>query len=107
MGSLDKSDLEAIKLMVETTIDEKLSRLPTLEAIKLLVETTIDEKLEEILDDKLGKLPNKEEFYSKMDEVVGELKTVREEQPLQSHRLSNHEDRIQNIESHLGFASNY
>ena len=41
-----------------------------------------------------------------MDEVVGELKTVREEQPLQSEKLSEHEDRIQKIESHLGMSSN-
>jgi len=37
-----------------------------------------------------------------MDEVVGELKTIREEQTLQSHKLSEHEDRIEKIESHLG-----
>jgi len=30
-----------------------------------------------------------------MDEVVGELKTIREEQTLQSHKLSEHEDRIE------------
>ena len=37
-----------------------------------------------------------------MDEVMGELKTIREEQTLQSHKLSEHEDRIEKIGSHLG-----
>ena len=32
-----------------------------------------------------------------MDEVVGELKTIREEQTLQSHKLSEHEDRIEKL----------
>ena len=43
-----------------------------------------DEKLDEKLDDKLRDLPTKDEFYTKMDEVMGELKTIREEQALQS-----------------------
>ncbi len=37
---------------------------------------------------------------------MGELKAIREEQPLQSHKLSEHEDRIEKIESHLGISSN-
>jgi len=37
-------------------------------------------------------------FFGKMDEVMGELKTIREEQTVQSHQLSNHEDRIATLE---------
>lgn len=33
---------------------------------------------------------------------MGELKTIREEQTLISHRVSNHEDGIEKIESRLG-----
>ena len=84
MATLDNDDLKALKDMIEVTFEEKL-----------------DEKL----DEKLSHLPTKDEFYTKMDEVVGELKTIREEQPLQSHRLSDHEDRIQKIELHLGISS--
>ena len=50
-------------------------------------------------------LPTKDEFYGKMDEVVGELKAIREEQSVQSQHLSDHEDRIQKIESHPGVSS--
>jgi hypothetical protein len=41
-----------------------------------------------------------------MDEVMGELKTIREEQTLLSHRISDHEDRIEKIETHVGISSN-
>ena len=61
------------------------------------IEKIVDEKIEE----KTRNLPTKDEFFGKMDEVMGELKAIREEQPLQSHRLSNHEDRITVIEEKL------
>jgi hypothetical protein len=50
-----------------------------LDAIRDLIEVTIDEKLDQKLDEKLRFLPTKDDFYSKMDEVMGELKTIREE----------------------------
>jgi hypothetical protein len=36
---------------------------------------------------------------------LGELKTIREEQAIQSQHLSDHEDRVQKMESHLGISS--
>jgi hypothetical protein len=77
-----------------------------IKAIKTLIEVTFDEQFDERLDEKLSHLPTKDEFYTKMDEVMGELKTIREEQAIQGHQLSNHEDRIEKIESHLGMPSN-
>jgi hypothetical protein len=65
---------------------------------KGLMEVTIDEVIEE-------KLVTKDEFYTKMDEVMGELQTIREEQTLQSHQLSDHSDRIEKIEAHLDMTS--
>lgn len=38
------------------------------------IETTIDERL----DEKIKFLPSKNEFFEKMDEVIGELKEIRE-----------------------------
>ena len=87
MATLDNDDLKAIKDLMQVTIEEA-------------IETKLVTKKE------MSHLPTKDEFYTKMDEVVGELKTVREEQPLQSDKLSEHEDRIQKIESHLGMSSN-
>jgi hypothetical protein len=88
MAKLDSDDLKAIKGLIEVTVDE------VIEAKGLVTKEDISH------------LPTKDEFYTKMDEVMGELKTIREEQPLQSHRLSEREDRIQKIESHLGISSN-
>ena len=48
----------------------------------------IERVLDEKLDEKLKNLPTKNEFFSKMDEVMGELKTTREEQTTLSHQLS-------------------
>lgn len=47
----------------------------------------------------------KDDFYAKLDEVMGELKTIREEQALQSQHLSDHDDRLEKNESHLGMSS--
>ena len=88
MATLDNDDLKALKDLMEVTIEEAIET-------KGLV-TKKD----------LSHLPTKDEFYTKMDEVMGELKAIREEQPLQSHKLSEHDDRIEKIESHLGISSN-
>ena len=38
----------------------------------------IEELIDEKLDEKIKLLPTKGEFFSKMDEVMGELKAIRE-----------------------------
>ena len=87
MGKLDHSDLKAIKNLIEVTVDEVI------------------EKREVVTKSDLSHLPTKDDFYEKMDEVMGELKTIREEQTLISHQVSDHEDRIQKIETNLGMSS--
>ena len=87
MAKLDSEDLKAIKDLVELTIEDVI------------------ERKELVTKSDLSHLPTKDEFYTKMDAVMGELKTIREEQTLLSHRVSNHEDRIEKIESHLDFPS--
>jgi predicted nuclease with TOPRIM domain len=61
------------------------------------IEKLIDEKL----DEKLKFLPTKDEFFSKMDEVMGELKSMREEMVLASGRLSEQSDQIEDHESRI------
>lgn len=58
----------------------------------------IERVLDEKLDEKLKNLPTKDEFFSKMDEVMGELETIREEQTILSHQVSNHENRLKTLE---------
>ena len=84
MATLDNDDLKAIKALIEVTIDKK----------------------ELAVKEHMSHLPTKDEFYGKMDEVMGELKTIRDEQALQSQRLSDHDDRIEKVESYLGISSN-
>ncbi len=83
--SLTQSDLKNIKNLFKTVLDE-------------------DETLARKVD--ISHLPSKNEFYNKMDEVVGELKVIREEQPILSHQLANHEDRIDKIEKKLNIKAN-
>lgn len=87
MAVLDGNDLKAIKDLIEVAVDEVI------------------EKRELVTKSDLSHLPTKDEFFGKMDEVMGELKTIREEQALQSQHISDHNDRIEKIESHLGLTS--
>lgn len=63
------------------------------------------DQIEEIMDEKFNEafknLPTKDEFFSKMDEVMGELKDKREEETILSNQVSDHENRIQNLENSL------
>ena len=70
MATLDNDDLKAIKALIEVTIDEK----------------------ELVTKNDISHLPTKDEFYGKMDEVMGELKAIREEHALQSQHLRDHDD---------------
>ena len=58
----------------------------------------IEGLLDEKLDEKIKILPTKEEFFSKMDEVMGELGTIREEQTVLSHQVADHENRLKSLE---------
>ncbi len=72
-----------------------------LKNIKSLIKITIDEDETLVRKDDLKHLPTKNEFYDQMDEIMGELKAIREEQTVQSFRLTNHEDRVGVIEKKL------
>jgi hypothetical protein len=87
MAKLDSEDLKAIKDLIEVTVEDVI------------------ERKELVTKSDISHLPTKDEFYTKMDEVIGELKTIREEQTLISRGLSDHGDRIEKIESHLGMST--
>lgn len=50
-----------------------------LKKIKTLVEDVVDTKIDEKLNDKIGRLPTKTEFYEETDKIMKELKITREE----------------------------
>lgn len=83
--SLTTNDIKLIKDVVKITIDEEL-----------------DVKLDEKLDEKLGSLPTKKEFFEQTDKLMKELKNMREEHTMLSHRVyEKHEPRISKIEKKL------
>ena len=86
MAKLDPDDLKAIHNLIEVTVDEVI------------------ERKELVTKGDLSLLPTKDDFYNKMDEVMGELKTIREEQIMLSHQVSDHAARIEKVETHLGFS---
>jgi len=51
--------------------------------------------LSDLIDEKTKQLPTKEEFFTKMDEVMGELKSNREEQMVQVGIISEHSDQLE------------
>ena len=81
-----------------------------LKKIKILLDDAIETQIDAKLDEKIGKLPTKDEFYTRMDEIMGELKTVREEQSFLSQHSTDHTDDIQKLKnihphnSHPAFA---
>jgi hypothetical protein len=70
-----------------------------LRLIKNVMKITIDEELDIKFEEKLKYLPSREEFFSRTDEIMGELKAMREEHIMLSHRVyGDHEPRIEKIE---------
>ena len=76
-----------------------------LKAIKDLIEATIDEK-ELVTKSDLSHLPTKDEFYEQTGEILKRLDDLEIEKDLLSNRVSEHEDRIEKVESALRQSSN-
>jgi chaperonin cofactor prefoldin len=83
MAKLDDDDLKAIKNLMEVTIDDAI------------------EKKELVTKKDISHLPTKDEFYEQTGKILKRLDDLEEEKDALSHRVSNHEDRMNNFESHL------
>jgi len=64
----------------------------------------IEKIVVERIEENTRNLPTKDEFFTKMDEVAGELKTIIESASILTHRISKHEDRITKIEKKISTA---
>jgi len=64
----------------------------------IAIEEIVDRKLEEKFEEKLAFLPTKDEFYTVMDKVMGELQAIRESNEMLNSRMGDHEDRICKLE---------
>lgn len=66
------------------------------------IEKVVEEKIEE----KTRNLPSKDEFFTAIDEVMDELKTIRENQEVLTNRVyEDHESRIKRLEKRLQISS--
>jgi hypothetical protein len=70
-----------------------------LDAIGDLVGLAIDESLEKKLDEKLKHFPTKEGFFNKMDEVMKELKDIREDTIVLKSQVERNTEKIETTES--------
>lgn len=61
----------------------------------------IDEKLDKKFDEKLGKLPTKEEFFSRMDKLSGEYQKIDEAETLHAGTLSEQADAIEKLDQRV------
>jgi len=59
------------------------------------IENLIEKKLEE----NNKQFMTKSEMLGSFDEIMGELKTIREEMAMLAHRSSNHEDKLVKLET--------
>ena len=57
------------------------------------------EQIEEVIEDKIKDLPTKDEMFTRMDAIMGELKAIREEMIIVSHKALKNTDRIESIEN--------
>ncbi len=65
------------------------------------IEEVVGEKIEE----RTRNLPTKDEFFTKMDEVVGELKGLRDEVTSVNHQYERTNKRVDKINKHLGIST--
>ena len=61
------------------------------------IEKLVDNKL----DEKLKFLPSKDEFYERMDKLIGEVKAMRETQEIHSGSHSDISDRLEKLEKSI------
>lgn len=66
--------------------------------VSTLFETQFTDRVREIVKEEVGFLPTKDEFYTKMDEVMGELQAIRDEHTAIGFRVSEHSDQIAALE---------
>ena len=68
-----------------------------LQALRELVETIVDERLDEKLDEKLSHLPTKDEFYKETLKILKKLDNVETAMKLTTSRVSTHSDKIEKL----------
>lgn len=125
--SLTNDDLKKVKKVVtdvvgiqlDTKLGKRLNKIQNIVANEVVTQldsrlgkglSNFEELINDIIDgnenivkkEDIKLLPTTDLFLSKMDELMGEVKTFREEQSMLSNRVSIHSDQIDRIEKHVG-----
>ncbi|OGY10254.1 MAG: hypothetical protein A3H88_00015 [Candidatus Blackburnbacteria bacterium RIFCSPLOWO2_02_FULL_44_9] len=58
----------------------------------------VEQLVKEVVREEIKHLPTKDEFFTKMDEVVGRLQKIEQELTVVAHQTKGHEDRITGLE---------
>lgn len=88
--ALTTKDLDRIGKLIDKKLDEKIRFLPTKDEFK-------------DLEDRIKFLPTKDEFYVRMDKLMKELETIREELTLTPSftRFADLEERVEALEKQI------
>ena len=92
-------------------IDKKLKRFATKDDLKRFATKSDLWQLEERIDgleEKISRLPTKNEFYTSMDKLMGEIETMRQENIISTdmkRQVNEHEERLETVEEKLGISS--
>ena len=79
----------------------KKSTLATRDELQKTIKLEID-SAEKRLMEKIGLLPTKEEFFSRMDKLSGEVLAMRQEFTLHTGQHEDITDRFERVDKHLG-----
>lgn len=98
--ALTAKDLDRIGKLIDKKLDEKIRFLPTKDEFKDLedrIKFLPTRKEFKDLEEKVGFLPTKDEFYVRMDKLMKELETIREELTLTPSftRFADLEERVE------------
>jgi len=86
----------------EVATKDDLSAFATKDDLSAFATKDDLKELKNYIDKKISHLPTKEEFFDRMDKLSGQLKKIDEEQVLQSGRLSEQYDTLENHEERIG-----
>lgn len=96
--ALTKQDLQHIKQLIDTSRDQTIEVILTYLNQNHPTKHELDAGLTELREE-FKHLPNKHEFYAKMDQISSDYKTFQESEPLIAHELSDHEERLDRLEA--------
>lgn len=65
----------------------------------------VEKIVEEKLDAKIRFIPTKDEFFTRMDKLSGEIQKVRDEQVMHADHHSQIDDRFERVDAHLGVST--